>query len=148
ALSAYTRVLITPSDHAGAAVSATESLELAHRLGDPLLIARAIQDLGMHLFMGGEDLPRAQTLLEDALIRYRRIDHGDYGSVTLARLTLALTVLYQGDRERAEQLCADSRAFSEAHLDHWHRSHVLFASALVAMSNDNPAEAIRYLRES
>jgi predicted ATPase/DNA-binding CsgD family transcriptional regulator len=147
ACSAYTRVLITQADWTGAAASAAECLALVGRLDDPLLTAGATVDLGMYLFMAGEDLPRAQVLLEDAVARYGHIDHHDYGSVTMAQLTLALTALYRGDRKRAEQLCADRRAFSRAHRDHWHRSHVLVASALVALANQDPAQAVGYLRE-
>jgi non-specific serine/threonine protein kinase len=148
AMSAYSRILVTQADHFNAAASAAAGLDLAGHLDDPLSIARATQDLGMRLLMAGEQLPRAQTLLEEALTRYGRIDHTDDASVALARLALAMTVLYQGDRRRAEELCAGCRTFYEDHGDYWHRGHMLVCSALVALANQDPATATRYLREA
>jgi predicted ATPase/DNA-binding CsgD family transcriptional regulator len=146
ALSAYTRVLMTQGNHTGAAASADESLRLARELDDPALITRAIQDLGMHLLMLGEQLPRAQALLEEALEGYGRIGHADRTSLGMARLALAITALYRGDRERAEQLCDECYAFCQEHVDQWHRGQVLLSLALIALANRDPDRATEHLR--
>ena len=148
ALSAHTRVLITQGSHADAAASAAECLELARQLDDPRLVTWAIQDLGMQLLVSGADLPRAQTLLEEALARYDRIDPGDNASIVLAMASLAMTTRYLEDRERAERLCADCLRLCRAHGDRWYESNTLFVAAVIALADADPARATRYLRQA
>jgi predicted ATPase/DNA-binding CsgD family transcriptional regulator len=146
-LSAYTRLLMTQGDHAAAAPCADESARLARDLDDPLLIARATQDLGMHLLMAGEQLPRARALLEEALAGYDRVPDADLMSLGLARLALGVTALYDGDRERAERLYGECYAFSEEHADQWHRGQILLALALLALADRDSGRATGYLRQ-
>jgi predicted ATPase/DNA-binding CsgD family transcriptional regulator len=148
AQSAYSRILITQGDHVNAAVSVAACLELAGQLDDPLLVTRATQDLGMHLLMAGQQLTRAQQLLEAALTGYDRVDHSDDASVAIARMSLALTVLYQGDPQRAAQLFADCRAVYQDRWDDWCRAHMLVGSGLVAIANGDSAGATGYLLEA
>jgi non-specific serine/threonine protein kinase len=148
ALSAYTRVLITQADRANAAASAADCFDLAHRLGDPPMIARATQDLGTYLFLFGDDLPRARHLLEEALDRHARIEPVDDADVAMAQVSLATTVLYQGDMDRAERLCGESEARCRSYGDQWWRCNALVGRALVALARREPAEATRHLRET
>ncbi|OLB78261.1 MAG: hypothetical protein AUI14_13815 [Actinobacteria bacterium 13_2_20CM_2_71_6] len=102
----------------------------------------------MCLLMGGADLGGGQALLEEALTRFTAVAGRDDGSLALTRLSLAVTLLYGGDRQRAGELCRECDAFCQAHGDRWFRSSVLVGSALVALAGDDPARASAYLRES
>jgi non-specific serine/threonine protein kinase len=148
ALSAYTRILITQADHSGSAASAAEGRDTARGLGDPRSIIRAAQDFGVYLLLSADDLPRAQAQLEAALTEAGGADHGDLAGLAMTQLALAMAILYQGDPERAERLCAECDAFCRAHGDRWWRANVLSGSALVAMTAGEPARAARYLRQS
>jgi len=147
ALLAYTQVLVTQMDRVQGAASSAECLRLAHQLDDPLLLARATQMRGVYELRCGDDLPRARKLLEDALDRHTAGGRNPEG-LAMARLSLAVALLFQGDIERAAALCAECREFCDSWGEQWWRSHTLVGSALVALALGDPARATGYLRES
>jgi non-specific serine/threonine protein kinase len=148
ALSAYTRVLITQSDHAAAGVNAADCLDLARRLDDPRLVTLATQDLGMHLLLGSSDLAHAQEVLADGVARFGGVDDPDPTSVAMTQQSLAMALLYRGDVEQAGRLCAEIRAFCQARGDRWWQAYTLCGSAMVAMAAGDPDRAVGYVRES
>jgi len=148
AQSAYSRILNAQLDATEGAVSCAETLRLAHRLDDPGLLARAVQDLGIHELRCGDDPARARALLEEAVERHTAVGGGDPEGLVLAQYSLAAARLFQGDPDGADALCARCRQFCADRGEQWSRSAVLLLSALVARTQADPVRTAGYLRES
>jgi len=146
ARTAYSRVLITQADMAAAVASTEETLALARTLHDPVLEAAATFEAGTATLWRGEDLDRAETLLEDALSRFVAV--ADPLGQVMTQTTLAYPPLFRGDPQRAEALCTEARETCRRHGDRWWLAYTLQASAIIAFSADAVDDGRRYAEEA
>ena len=93
------------SDHEQAIELTKRSLEIARRVGDKLMMARALNNLGTVLDQQG-DVKQALPFHEESLQIRREL--GDRPGMALVMSNLALVVERQGDYARANSLCEES----------------------------------------
>jgi len=146
ALLAHAYSLYTQGDNATAATCAQEALDLARRLNEPQLHARATYSLGTALLVSGQ-LAAARPVLEEAVTRLAGLDKAG-ADRSYALNSLAMTLLFQGEADRADGVCAEARNNCRAHGERWWLGYTLVASALVALALGDPARATGYVRES
>jgi hypothetical protein len=84
-----------------------EGLALARASGDPVNIARALNNLGVLALARGE-LDSVRTLFEESLDRWRQVRSD--GASALALLFLGRAAHEQGDQQRATALLEESVA--------------------------------------
>jgi non-specific serine/threonine protein kinase len=146
ALAVQARVLTSLNEPDGAEVVARQCLALGRQLAEPMLVARAHADLGVcGLLRGDGHLPQTQALLEEALVL---LDERQPSSVAIARIALAMCVLYQGDQARATALLTEVLAVSRAHGEKWWKATAMGALAAVDLMRGDPDAAGRHLRDS
>jgi len=140
-------LLATTQGNLGEGTSAAqECLDSARRLDEPAYVTRATASLGIVALMGN-DLPEARRLLEEALAGFEA--EGKRGvHATIAELSLAMALLYQGDVAGAARLCGKNREACRDIGEHWWQAYALNSSALVAMAQGEFAAATDCLRES
>jgi predicted ATPase/DNA-binding CsgD family transcriptional regulator len=97
--------------------------ELARELGDPLTQARAAKRLGAVAMHSG-DLPRAETLLVDALARLEILDETGASTVH-AQVVLALTRFLRGDLAGAVELGDRTRSSCQLRGDQYLLAYTL-----------------------
>ena len=116
-----------------------ECLELSEERGDDTAKAYALQMLGA-LAVISDDLPRAKSLLGEALGRFREL--GELNAlVMLTQVELALAHLFDGQLETARALCEEAREISAESGERWVRSYALYLLAYVHMVREDHAEA-------
>ncbi len=146
AVSASFRIAVTQGDRVAAAAAARQSRELAHTLGDPSLVARAMAHEGVDALAAGQNPVPAQTALQDALARLA--DLGEYDiEVAIAELTLATAKLHDGELACAAELCERCRSACQARGDRWWLAYVETIGALIDQASGEPARALERLRE-
>jgi non-specific serine/threonine protein kinase len=144
ALAAYCRILNLQGAPVAACDPSLECVELARRYDDQFSLSEALQVLGISRLYGG-DLD-GLNLLEQAVSEAGRLGEAHH-AVALAKMTLALGVLLQGDPVRAQQLCAESRAIFRDHGDQYWLSRTLNVSIMPAMMSGELVQAEAYGRE-
>jgi non-specific serine/threonine protein kinase len=126
ALAVYTRVLTLRSLHAEAAEPARECLELARRLGDPVLLSEAVTGRGVNLMYTG-DLAAALPLLDEGIERAAALPDIPIALV-VATLCRAQAATAAGDPALADALSAQCRALCRAAGDRSYLNMVLATS--------------------
>jgi predicted ATPase/DNA-binding CsgD family transcriptional regulator len=146
ALLAYAYSLYTQGDSDAAVARAREALDLAGRLDAPHLQARATYALGTALLVSG-DLAAARPVLQDAVARLADLDNAD-AHRSYALNALAVTLLFQGEAQQADRVCAEARDICRTHGERWWLGYTVVASALAALALGDTARATGYVRES
>jgi non-specific serine/threonine protein kinase len=124
----------------------TQCRTLAQRLGDDSAVAYAVQYEGQTAWLRG-DLPRAETLLEEAVARHDAA--GTVGAAALRALPhLAAAHCLRGDVPRALDLCRQCRVVCEAHGERWTLSFVLWILGLAHWMGGDLAGAAAHVRDS
>ncbi|SMD20677.1 non-specific serine/threonine protein kinase [Kibdelosporangium aridum] len=123
------RITVFQGDVPAAVSKLEECRTLAQQLGDLQALAYGTQMLGVASLFGG-DLPRAATLLEEAVARHHA-NRELTSTALLASLQLALTRAFQSDLDGAVDLCEECLTVSDAHGETWARSYALYVLALV-----------------
>src|SRR5439155_1033808 len=113
---------------------------------DPVLEAAATFEAGTATLWRGEDLDRAETLLEDALSRFVAV--ADPLGQVMTQTTLAYPPLFRGDPQRAEALCTEARETCRRHGDRWWLAYNLQASGIIAFSAAAVDDGRRYAEEA
>ncbi|NGO69213.1 ATP-binding protein [Streptomyces boncukensis] len=123
----------------GALGALHECLELSEAEGDSTAHAYALQMLGC-LAVVSDDLPRAKSLLCEALERFREL--GELNAlVILAQVELAMAHAFDGELETALTLCEEARQLSADSGERWVLSYALYLLAYVHMVRDDAARA-------
>ncbi len=138
-------VAILQGDTVQALAVLQECREEAERSANPTAVAYAEHRTGC-LALVGDDLPRAETLLRSALLRYREI--GELNSnVLMGQVELAMARAFQGDLPDAVRLCEDVRQVCEDHGERWARGYALYVLAYAAWSDGEPRRARELLAD-
>ncbi|WP_030616036.1 ATP-binding protein [Streptomyces sclerotialus] len=117
----------------------------ARYAGNATAAAYALHRLGC-LALTGDDMPRAEELLREALAAYREI--GELNSnVLMAQIELAMAVAFGGDLAAAEELCAEVREVCTDHGERWALAYALYVLAYAAWTRQDLAGARRLLTE-
>jgi predicted ATPase/DNA-binding CsgD family transcriptional regulator len=146
ALLAHAYNLYTQGNSDAAVARAQEALDLASRLNEPELRARAVYGLGTALLVSG-DLATARPVLQEAVARLAELGNAD-AHRAYALSPLAVTLLFQGEAQQADRVCAQLRDIRRVHGERWWLGYVLVASALAALALGDPDRATGYVRES
>ncbi|MET7394134.1 LuxR C-terminal-related transcriptional regulator [Dactylosporangium sp. NPDC005572] len=101
---------------------------LAEKLGDDTMVAHLTTTEGLAELLHGR--PSAVEPLEEALATYRTIGDLFGTAVTLTHLSSAW--ILHGDTDRAEALCQEILALSEAHGERWCAAHAWLTLGLIA----------------
>lgn len=110
------------------AVRALEECDAAARAAGDLAAAACAAHRRGSLALLQNDLPGAERLLRRALAEYREL--GELNChVLMAQVTLAMSLLLQGDPEEAAALCEEVRSVCAEHGDHWTRAYALYVLA-------------------
>jgi DNA-binding CsgD family transcriptional regulator len=96
---------------------------------------------------GDGDAAGAVPPLEESVARFDEVGERGY-ELSLAKVSLGMAVLYQGDPVRAARLCAEACAISRENGDRWWLGYALISAALAALAVDDLAAADEYARES
>jgi DNA-binding CsgD family transcriptional regulator len=127
---------------AASAARAAELQQVASRLDDPRVRARAHQAAGMTAMVSNDPVT-ATVELERALADLDAVgEPGVAGPMT--QLSLAITVLFQGDIARASAICAQTRDICQARGDQWWLSHALSVASRIAFSAGDSTLATDY----
>ncbi|MFD7664177.1 ATP-binding protein [Streptomyces sp. NPDC059788] len=138
-------VAVLQGDTVGAMGALQECDVEAERAGNATAAAYAVHRTGC-LALVGDDMPRAELLLRDALGRYREI--GELNSnVLMGQVELAMAVAFQGDLAQAVRLCEDVRQVCDDHGERWTLAYALFVLAYAAWSRGEAARARALLAE-
>jgi non-specific serine/threonine protein kinase len=146
ALAVYTRILTLRSLHTEAAEPARECLELARRLGDPVLLSEAVTGRGMNLMHTG-DLAAALPLLDEGIERAATLPDIPI-ALAVATLCRAQAAITAGDPDLADTLSARCRALCRAAGDRSYLNMALATSILPVLMLGDVARATAYGRES
>lgn len=128
----------TAFDPAASEASSRRAVEILSRIGDCWLLPTACANLGVALIVRGEWTEAERTLINTI------DDLGSTGGHALVATYAALSAL-RGDLDKARNLA--TLETSRASDDPQDRSEALFADALIAAAEGNPAEALRCARE-
>ncbi|MCX3062534.1 ATP-binding protein [Streptomyces beihaiensis] len=132
-------VAILQGDTVPALAALQECHDAAERGGDATALAYAVHRTGC-LALVTDDLPRAERLLRDALVRYREI--GELNSnVLMGQVELAMTVAFRGDLAQAAALCEDVRQVCEDHGERWTLAYALYVLAYADWAEGRLARA-------
>jgi predicted ATPase/DNA-binding CsgD family transcriptional regulator len=148
ALATQSRVLSALSASDGAPRAAAECVQIAEALGDPELCARAAGVQAVNALVHGTDLGEARVRLADArerLVPFIETQAAVYASVLVSA---ALVTVYDGDRDRALELCAEGIAFCSERGDRWWLAAALIGRGLVTLIRGDLVEAENSLREA
>ncbi|WP_326696520.1 AAA family ATPase [Streptomyces sp. NBC_01754] len=139
-------VAVLQGDTVAAVAALLECREAGELSGDASAVAYAVHRTGC-LALVTDDLPRAEELLGEALVRYGEI--GELNShVLMARVELAMAVAFGGDLAGAAEICREVREVCDDHGERWTRSYALYVLAYVALEDGRCGQARRMLRES
>jgi predicted ATPase len=142
----YGYVTVLQGDSAAALAVLEECRDLAGAAGDRAAEAYALHRLGC-LALVCDDMPRAERIIGDALLRYRTI--GELNSnVLMGQVELAMAVAFQGDVERAVELAEEVRRICRDHGERWALAYALYVLAYAAWLAGEPARARRLAEES
>ncbi|MEE1794204.1 AAA family ATPase [Streptomyces sp. BE308] len=138
-------VAVLQGDAVGAISALHECREEAERSGDATATAYAVHRTGC-LAIVTDDMPRAEELLRDALVRYREL--GELNSnVLMAQIELAMAVAFRGDLEGAAVICDEVREICEDHGERWALAYALYVLAYAALRRGETGRARRMLGE-
>jgi predicted ATPase/DNA-binding SARP family transcriptional activator len=95
----------------------------------------------------GDELESGARLLAEA---YQRLDTLGLldSNVVLSRVALAITVAFQGDLDRAAELCEAARSVCAARGEQWARAYALYVLGFVATAKGDLVLADAHTRES
>ena len=122
-----------------------EGLDIARRLGDRLLIAGALHNLG-NLVLEQGDLVQAWQRYTESLGQYRA--SGITNRVAYALNNMGLVARYQGDLDAARSLLKESLAVSRQLADRPGMAETLLNLGTVSRLSREPADALSLLGES
>ncbi|MBB4673976.1 ATP-binding protein [Crossiella cryophila] len=122
-----------------AVATLTEVRALAEADGDDVVLAYAIHRQGC-LSLIGDDLDRAVELFDTAMAHYHRLDLLD-GHVLMCYVELAVALAFQGEFDRAAQLCHAACALSNAAGERWASAYATFCLGLVDFCRGDLAAA-------
>ncbi|GAA3143403.1 hypothetical protein GCM10010449_73690 [Streptomyces rectiviolaceus] len=118
----------------------------ALRIDDDAAYAYATHRLGCAALIRDEHVV-AQKYFETALARYASL--GELNSnVLMARIELAMAFAFQGDLERALEVCEQARHICDVHGERWGKAYVLYVLSFAAWSRGQRDEAEELARES
>ncbi|WP_329458779.1 ATP-binding protein [Streptomyces sp. NBC_01497] len=138
-------VSVLQGDTATALRALSGCREEALSTDDRLAYAYAVHRLGCVALLG-DDMPRAQDLLEVALSVYREL--GELNSnVLVARAELAMALAFQGERERAVAQCERLLEVCRDSGERWARSYALYVLAYAQWEHGRNAAARELLAE-
>ncbi|MFG2891505.1 ATP-binding protein [Streptomyces sp. NPDC048248] len=138
-------VAVLQGDTVGAMGALQECREDAERTGNATAAAYALHRTGC-LALVCDDMPRAETLLRDALDRYREI--GELNSnVLMGQVELAMAVAFQGELEGAVQLCEEVQQVCDDHGERWTLAYAQFVLAYAAWTRGEGGRARALLEE-
>jgi tetratricopeptide (TPR) repeat protein len=129
-------------DHAGAADAFEQSRALFEDAGYARGVAIATNNLGRLAHDTG-DLPRAETLLRDALTAAREV--GDAELCALALLNLAQVRLAQGIFSDADPMITEAFGHFVVSENRWRQVECLCVMADIAEAQDEPDDACAHL---
>ncbi|MET8759963.1 LuxR C-terminal-related transcriptional regulator [Lentzea sp. NPDC004782] len=132
--------------HAEAIGMAKRCLQWAAAENEQTVRAYAQYALGTAEWFRG-DLPRARSLLEDALARFEAL--GELScTVIAAYVALIPAVAYQGDTGYALELAEKAQALCEQRGERWVRAWTLYAMALPERMRGQTAQARKHVRQA
>jgi predicted ATPase/DNA-binding CsgD family transcriptional regulator len=146
AQSVYTRVLLTQGSLEAAAASATQALDVAATVDDPVLSAVAKFEAGSVGLLTG-DLVGSRRWTEEALAGLADVD-AERLTETMASTALAMVLVQTGDPHRAEALCARCRAACRRRGDIWWQAYCFQASAVTAFALGETGQARGYAQQA
>ncbi|MBP2329122.1 ATP/maltotriose-dependent transcriptional regulator MalT [Kibdelosporangium banguiense] len=139
ALAINAHLAVVQGDIPAATAMAQECRDWAQSRGEEAVLAYAVFVQGAAARFSG-DLPRAQTLLEDALARFQAL--GELNStVVIAYVTLFGVAVFQGDLTSAVALGRHARALCGQHGEQWARAAMAAIRTLVW------SESVRFTRQ-
>ncbi|WP_405579143.1 ATP-binding protein [Streptomyces sp. NBC_01190] len=139
-------VTLLQGDSATSLAALQECRLAAAASGNAAAEAYAVHRLGC-LALVSDDMPRAEHLIGDALLRYRRI--GELNStVLMGQVELAMAVAFQGDVPQAIRLAQEVREICRDHGERWASAYALYVLAYAAWLDEDPARARRLAEEA
>ncbi|MEV0118194.1 AAA family ATPase [Streptomyces sp. NPDC050844] len=139
-------VAILQGDSAVAVAMLEDCRAQALRIDDDAAYAYATHRLGCAALIRDEH-GVAQKYFEAALARYAAL--GELNSnVLMARIELAMAFAFQGDLERAVDICEQARHVCDVHGERWGKAYVLYVLSFAAWSRGQSDEAGELARES
>ncbi|MEU0397335.1 AAA family ATPase [Streptomyces sp. NPDC006208] len=138
-------VAVLQGDNASAAGALYECRDAAELSGNRMAAAYAVHRIGC-LSLVSDDMPRAERLLRSALIAYEQA--GEFNNnVLMARVELAMTLVFQDRLDAAVALCEEVREICEERGERWTRSYALYVLAYAAWTAGDPGPARTLLAE-
>ncbi|MEN8652828.1 AAA family ATPase [Streptomyces sp. 21So2-11] len=135
-------VTVLQGDVIGALAALQECRDGAELSGNAAATAYAVHRSGC-LALVSDDMPRAEELLREALVRYREI--GELNSnVLMGQVELAMAVAFRGDLAQAVLICEEVTEVCEDHGERW---TLAYALAYVARTHGRPERARELLVE-
>ena len=146
ALCANAYISTLQGDYLAATAMVQECRAWALPRGEETTLAYAVFVQGL-LTRFNDDLPRAQVLLEDALARFEAL--GELTStVIITYALLAAVAVFQGDSDRAIELCWLGLALCDRHGEQWARSYLVSALSLAEWIRGEVTRASAHAREN
>ena len=125
--------LATVQGDLGAAVEMLEECrEYAREAGDESALAYSTHRLACTKLIGDE-LDRAASLFEESWDRYWKLGLLN-SNVLLARIELGVVAVFQGDFDRAAELCAEARELGERYGEQWATAYATWVLAMCAFA--------------
>ncbi|HET6856468.1 MAG TPA: AAA family ATPase [Streptomyces sp.] len=138
-------VAVLQGDAIGALAALQECRDGAELSGDAVATAYAVHRSGC-LALVSDDMPRAEELLREALLRYREI--GELNSnVLMGQVELAMAVAFRGDLAQAVLICEEVAEVCEDHGERWTLAYALYVLAYAARTHGRPERARELLTE-
>ncbi|HEX6342063.1 ATP-binding protein [Umezawaea sp.] len=122
-----------------------ECREYARAAGDEPALAYATHRLACTKLVG-DDLDRAGGLFEEAWARYGRLGLLD-SNVLLARVELGIVAVFQGDFERAGELCEQARALGERNGERWATAYATWVLSMCTFTRGDLGRSEELARE-
>ncbi|WP_052850812.1 ATP-binding protein [Streptomyces avicenniae] len=146
ALWVYGYVAVLQGDTVGALSVLQECGEGAERTGNQLAAAYAVHLTGC-LALINDEMPRAELLLSEALRRYEEM--GTLNSnVLVGRSEYAMAIAFQGDLDRAVELCEEVRQACEDSGEQWASVYALYVLSFAAWQRKETAAARELMEHS
>ncbi|MFI8767046.1 ATP-binding protein [Streptomyces sp. NPDC053792] len=138
-------VAVLQGDGTGAVAALHECGERARSSGNALAEAYATHRMGC-LALLSDDLPRAESLIGQALDSYREL--GELNSnVLMGQVEVAMALAFRGDLEGAVAICREVREVCEERGELWTRAYALYVLAFSAWTREAYGEARELLTE-
>jgi tetratricopeptide (TPR) repeat protein len=129
----YGYVALLQGDSAAALAVLQECRQQAQATGNATAEAYAVHRLGC-LALVSDDMARAERYIGDALLRYRGI--GEMNSnVLMGQVELAMALAFQGQLDRAVDLCTEVRAICAEHGEQWSLAYALYVLAQAELAD-------------